>query len=182
MANRAYLFCSDCDPNDPLTWSELDTNGQHYYDSRHNIPLSWFFFFRPDDVKLVDVYFASKHLKDVTYWQEPKFMADKRHALEVFKQNEALLAKIVGPGLHTQAFAKFLPFLEHLPGDCLCIDPGQVAQGDEEDYLPLRRVVERIGDEDSSVQALQEALSRFSKLTYKDEDDARLNVIGYTYW
>ena len=55
MANRAYLFCSDCDTGDPLTWSELDRNGQHYYDSYHNIPLAWFFFFKPDDVKLIDV-------------------------------------------------------------------------------------------------------------------------------
>jgi hypothetical protein len=182
MANRAYLFCSDGDPNDPQTWANLDKNKQHYYDSRHNIPLSWFFFFQPHDVKLVDVFFANGYLKAVDYWQEPKFMADKQKALEVFEQNEALLAQIVGPGLYSAAFARFLPSLQRMPGDCLCMDPAEIAQGDEEDYLPLKEIVELISNKDTPVQALREALNRFSMLTYKDENDASRNVIGCTYW
>jgi len=182
MANRAYLFCSDCNADNPFTWIELDRNNQRYYDSRHNIPLSWFFFFRRDDVKLVDVFHAHGYLKDATYWQEPKFMADKQKALQTFKQNEALLAQIVGPGLYSEAFADFLPSLERMPGECLCMDPTEIAQGDEDDYLPLRQIVELIGNKESPTQALREALSRFCMTTYEDKDHIVRNVVGCTYW
>jgi len=186
MANRAYLFCSDCDPGDPLTWSELDRNGQRYYDSYHNIPLAWFFFFKPDDVKLIDVCSSIIPFVDKTLWQdqwqEPKFMASKRQALETFKQREPLLSQIVGSGLYSDAFARFLPFLESLPGACLCMDPGEVAQGDEEDYLPLRRAVELVDNGEMPLQILREALGRFSEVAYKDGDDFVLNLIGTTYW
>jgi len=182
VANQAYLFTSNSDPNDPFTWEERDVNARHFYWSRWTIPLAWFFFFQPDDIKLVDRFSAHGYLKDVSYWQEPKFMANKQQAFETFKQNEAALAQLVGPDLYSEYFTYLLPSLQRMPGECLCMDTAEIAQDNEADYLPLRQIVELIGNKDSPVQALQEAVSRFSKLTYKDEDDIRLNVVGYTYW
>ena len=84
--------------------------------------------------------------------------------------------------MYSDAFARFLPFLESLPGACLCMDPGEVAQGDEEDYLPLRRAVELVDNGEMPLQILREALGRFSEVAYKDGDDFVLNLIGTTYW
>jgi len=181
MANRAYLFCSDSSPDDPLTWADLDMNEQIYFDSRHNIPLSWFFFFQPVDVKLVDRFSAQGYLKDVHYWQQPKFMADKALAFDTFRSREALLAQIVGPGLYTAAYENFLPRVHSLPGSCLCMDPREIAQDDEDDFLPLKHIVELIADAATSLDTLKEALRRFSRGDYKDCDNLEVNVFGYTY-
>ena len=62
-------------------------------------------------------------------------MADKQKALYTFKQNEALLVQIVGLDLYCEAFADFLPSLGHMTGECLCMDPVEVTQGDEDDFL-----------------------------------------------
>jgi len=182
VANEAHLFTSNSDPDDPLTWEDRDVNARHFYWSRWTIPVAWFFLFQPDNIKLIDHFSAQGYLKDVRYWQEPKFMANKQQAFKTFKQNEPLLAQVVGPDLYSAYFEHLLPSLKRMPGECLCMDPSQIAQDDEEDYLSLKWIVELIGSEDAPVQALREALSRFSKLTYQNEDDARLNVIGYTYW
>ena len=181
MANRAYLFCSDADPTDRFDWIELDRNDQIYYDSRHNIPLSWFFFFQATDVKLIPVIFANGYLKDVSYWQEPKFMADKKQALDIFRSREALLIQVVGPGLYCPAFEYFLPRIESLPGNCLCMDPGEVAQGDEEDFPPMKRILELIEGTSTPLDTLKEALSQFSRVDYKDGDNLEVNIFGYTY-
>jgi len=109
-------------------------------------------------------------------------MANKQQAFETFKQNEAALAQLVGPDLYSEYFTYLLPSLQRMPGECLCMDTAEIAQDNEDDYLPLRQVLELIGNKDSPVQALREAVARSSKLTYKDEDDVRLNVVGYTYW
>jgi len=181
MANRAYLFSSECNPDESLTWLDLDRNEQRYYDSRHNIPLAWFFFFQPADVKLVDRFSAQGYLKDVRYWQQPKLMAHKRRAFDTFGANQPLLSQIVGPGLNTASFERFIPTLQSMTGDCLCLDPREIAQDDEDDFLPLRRIVELIDDKITSLETLKAALGSFSRVAYKDEDDLVLNVLGYTY-
>lgn len=181
MANRAYLFSSDCNPDDSMTWVDLDMNVQHYYDSRHRIPVSWFFFFRPDDVNLVDQFSANGYLKDVSYWQEPKFMAGKQQAFDLFNQNQPLLSQIISTDFEHPAFADFIPSLHRLSGTSLCMDPREIAQDNEDDLLPLRRVLELITEKNTPVETVKSALSRFCRLSYKDEDDMILNVIGYTY-
>ncbi len=181
MANRAYLFCSDAGPDDPCTWIDLDSDRQIYYDSRHNIPLSWFFFFQPADVKLIDKIMPQGYLKDVSYWQEPKFMAGKNRALDTFRSREALLARIVGTGFYCDAYEYFLPRIESMPGNCLCMDPAEVAQGDEEDFAPLKHILELVADVAVPLDALKEALRGFSTVDNEDEDRFVVNTFGHTY-
>ncbi len=113
---------------------------------------------------------------------EPKLVASKQQAFETFRQNESRLERIVGTDLYSRISADFLPSLQRMSGDSLCMDLGDLAEDNAEDSLLMTQIAELIGSEDTPVRAVREALSRFSTLTYKDENDARLNVIGCTYW
>ena len=108
-------------------------------------------------------------------------MANKEQALDLFRSREALLSKIVGPALNMDAFKRFLPRLHRMPGNCLCMNPGEVAQGDEEDFLPLKHILELIADSTTPLDVLQEALRQFSQVNYAEEDDVVVNIVGYTY-
>ena len=78
MANRAYLYTSDR----PDNWERPQ---EDYYDSRWTIPLAWFFFYKPSDIRMVDVHSGGSH------WQEVKFSAEKQTALARFAAREPLL-------------------------------------------------------------------------------------------
>ena len=175
MANRAYLFCSESDPDNPLTWAECRTNEQPYYDSRHGIPLAWLFFFQPGDCKLIDVSYNQSH------WQEPKLMSDKTQAIDYFKQKQAVLAELVGPRFYGTALDRFLPALQQMPGDCLCMDPAEVIE-DEGYYLLFCQIAELIADKATPKTVLKEALGQFGFLTFKDDYEFALYVFGATYW
>ena len=141
------------------------------------MPLSWFFFFHPDDVKMLPV------ISGNSAWEEVKFMADKQTALYRFQEREPLLARVVGPLLYNDAFSRFLPALQDLPGTCLCLDPSEVMQEEDEDEARRsRHILQLIGAASPDLVALEKALSFFAQTKFRDEDDAILNVLGYTYW
>lgn len=182
MANRAYLFCSDCDPDDPSAWTNLAHNDQPYYDSRHGIPLSWFCFFKPTEVNINESVLTEGYKEGAVHWYGPTFMANKQQALEGFRHNEARLAQIVGPALYTEAYRRFLPTLSEMRGCCLCMDPTEIAEEGELDLIRFRRILELFNDKDAPVEAIKEAVTNFSRTVYKNQDNLDLDVIGVTYW
>ena len=176
MANRAYLFCSDCDPNEPKTWVNLDVNaGHNYYDSRHGIPLAWFFFFHTNAVKMVPVTGYG------STWQEVKFMADKHQAIRYFSEKQSLVSLIVGPLLPSDALEQFLMRIESWPGNCLLVDPSEVVEDGDADAVWFRRITKLIGEDKPDMKALREDLGHYSFVNFKNEYQAILNVLGCTY-
>lgn len=66
MANRAYLYSSDC--SNPQS---IDPNWEFYLDSRHYLPLSWIFLFSANSFQTVEIKCAS------STWREGYFSATK---------------------------------------------------------------------------------------------------------
>ena len=73
MANRAYLYS-----NEHYSWDAWERHGDLYYDSRWDIPLAWFFFFRPENAGMAHFSFTDSYATD--RWQEPKFAAKNSYS------------------------------------------------------------------------------------------------------
>lgn len=116
MANRAYLYSSD----QPDAWERLD---EDYYDSRWTIPLAWFFFYRPENIRMVEAHYGNSH------WQEVKFSADKRDALVLFATREPLLMSLTEGKLSRDMVAEFAETVKKWSGCFLLMDPREVLGG-----------------------------------------------------
>jgi len=167
VANRAYLFSSDSSPEDPATWQEMERGGEHrYYDSRHGIPLAWFFFFRPHNAKRGEV---------------ARCMAGKDQAILLFEQRAVLLDQIVGPIFSGEACKQFVTDVSRQPGKCLCMDSLEVLEDGEEDWARFQSILELIDADKPDLKSIAEAVSHYSRTQYKGESDMLLNVFGVTY-
>src|SRR5829696_9195592 len=103
MANRAYLY-----PHPRPAFERFEFGlPERYYDSRHTIPLGWFFFFRAADVTLVE---TKNPWPDVMVTAAPKAAA-----LDLFRARRPLLAPyLVGQPL-LEAAEGLVEDLAHWP-------------------------------------------------------------------
>ena len=168
MANRAYLYSSDC----PDAWKQPE---EGYYDSRWTIPLAWFFLFRPGDVRLIDV--AS--------WKEVRLSAEKISALDVFRIRRPLLMSLIGHRISGEEVEQFIATIRERPGRHLLMNPDEVLCGfgddDEVDADRFTRICEVLGDGDGSAEAAREATLRYVGDLDPDPLRCECQVLGYTY-
>lgn len=166
MANRAYLY-----PH-PRPVFERSESGlpERYYDSRHTIPLAWFFFFRPADVVMANV-------QD---WQEVKLAAPKAAALDLFRSRRPLLDRHLPEKPLMDAATALIDDLNRWPGEYLLLDPAEVVDGDD---LRHKTRFESITDSlDASHLERFDVLIRPYGYSSSNDLDTRLgHVLGYTY-
>jgi hypothetical protein len=175
VANRAYLFS-----NDRLdAWDEA-REAEGYYDSRWTIPLAWFYFFRPEDVCLVDVHYGDSQ------WQQVKLGAEKDSALTLFQVREPLLMSVIGHRISCDAVAEFVATVGKRPGRYLLMDPQEVLGGlGEDDEAHAKRFTEilsTLGDGQGSTDAARAATLPYVGEFETDPDRCVCQVLGYTYW
>ncbi len=170
MANRAYLYSSDR----PDNWERPKKD---YYDSRWTIPLAWFFFYGPDDVRMVDVHFQGSH------WQEVKFSAEKQTALALFAARLRLLMALVEGKISSATVREFVAILENRAGRYLLMDPGPVPGGmfgdDPLHAEQFARLVELLSSEDVPLELVREAFLPYVGDLSSDQDQCQ--VIGSAY-
>jgi hypothetical protein len=120
VANRPYLYSADRldDWDHPANEPEKD-----YYDSRWVIPLAWFFFYAPSNIRMVDMQFGKSQ------WQEIKLAADKVTATDLFMRRRGLFFSIVENQIEENDVMQFLAELTAWPGQFLLLDPGEVLHG-----------------------------------------------------
>lgn len=168
MANRAYLFSSDL----PDAWAFPE---DRYYDSRWNIPLSWFFFYELPDIKHVRVTFME------SAWDELKLASDREAAIRRFEVRRPVLEAAVGAGLPTGAIDALVNDVRGWQGRYLLLDPEEILDDEaEKDLDLLSRILQAI--EMGGSDAVLEAARRF---VYPFDDDpkrCRDVIIGCTYW
>jgi hypothetical protein len=176
MADRAYLYSDDR----PDAWSAPQ---EGYYDSRWTIPLAWFFFFEPGDVRLIEVDHGGAN------WQEVRLSAEKECALEVFERRKALLLSAIARRLGGDAVERFLSTVRGRPGRYLLMDPDEVLGGINGGFADDRGHAERIaqilailGDGSCSAEAAREATGPYVKDPSSDPDRCEVQILGYTYW
>ena len=176
MADRAYLYSDDR----PDAWNAPE---EGYYDSRWTLPLAWFFFFRPGDVRLIDVAYGDSR------WQEVRLSAEKDSALELFVLRKPLLISIIGHRLGDHAVARFVSTVGGSHGRYLLIDPDEVLGGINCGFDDDRGHAERIahilavlGDGSCPSDAAREITGPYVKELSPDPNRFESQVLGYTYW
>lgn len=148
-------------------------------DSRHTIPLAWFFFFRPDDIQIVDVRYGGSH------WQEVKLSAEKPNSLDLFAARQPPLRLLVEDCVTREKTARFLATIERRPGRFLLMDPREVLSGigndDEVDAQTFLRILQLLDSDEASPDVVREAMHPFVGNLSSDLDQRECQVIGYTY-
>jgi hypothetical protein len=175
MADRAYLHSDDR----PDAW---DAPEEGYYDSRWTLPLAWFFFFRPGDVRLIDVDYGNSR------WQEVRLSAEKDSALELFELRKPLLMSIIDQRIGDDAVARFVSTVGGRHGRYLLIDPDEVLGGINCGFDDDRGHAERIahilavlGDGSCTADAAREITGPYVKEFSPDPNRFECQVLGYTY-
>ncbi|MBI3409142.1 MAG: hypothetical protein HY040_12415 [Planctomycetes bacterium] len=173
MANRAYLYSSDR----PDAWGFPD---EDYYDSRHTIPLAWFFFYQPGDIRIVNVHYNGSH------WQEVKFSTEKESALVLFAARQPLVMSLVEGRISAETVTTFVTTVAKRRGRFLQMNPGSVlsAMPDDDPIHAERfaRILELLGRcEGSGEEAVREAIRPYVGSLDADRDRSLRQVIGYTY-
>lgn len=169
MANRAYLY-----PHPSPAFERFGPGlPERYYDSRHTIPIGWFFLFRIRDVVLVDV-------QD---WHEVKLAAPKAAALDLFRARRPLLDRyLLGTPLLDAATA-LVNDLDRWPGEYLLLDPAEVIGGTDGDDPHHKSQFESITEslDASQPERIDAALRPYVGPLSDDVDTRLCQVLGYTY-
>lgn len=176
MADRAYLYSDDR----PDAW---DAPEEGYYDSRWTIPLAWFFFFGPGDVRLIEVVYGGAR------WEEVRLSAEKDPALEAFERRRPLLLSAIDGRLPDEAVEVFLSKVAGRFGRYLLMDPDEVIGGinggfdDDRGHAGrIARILDVLGDGSCSARAVLEATGPYVKELPPDPDRWEVSILGYTYW
>lgn len=175
MADRAYLYSDDR----PDAWKAPE---DCYYDSRWTIPLAWFFFFKPEDVRLVDAHYEGSQ------WQEVRLSAAKLTALELFERRKALLMSIIGHRMGDEAITRFVSTVRGRRGRHLFVNPDEVLGGincdfedDQGHAVHIAQILATLGDGSCLVEKAIEITAPYVKDFSPDPDRFECQVLGYTY-
>lgn len=170
MANRAYLYASDTD--DDQAWELPDDS--EYYDSRHTIPVAWWFLLDPSDVRFVNVCSWG------ATWQVLRFVANRVDALDRFRARRSLLNSLIGTHLDELQLDYFVAVLSEWPGRFLLLDPDEILQDDPvEDAQLILPTLTGLKQGSLTVNEVLQGLQRFSAIIPGDR--AEVSVVGYNY-
>jgi len=176
VANRAYLYSASRadDWDHPAKDPEKD-----YYDSRWVIPLAWFFFYVPSNIRMVDVQFGKSQ------WQEIKLAADKATAADVFSRRRPLLLSIIKNHLEEDAVSQLHAAITHWPGQFLLMDPDEVFGGMSQNSSwhaeRFNRILSLLAIDRPDPKIVLEAIYPYIGNFDSDHDRRRGQVVGYTY-
>jgi len=176
MADRAYLYSEDR----PDAWNAPE---EGYYDSRWTLPLAWFFFFKPGDIRLIDVVHGDSQ------WQEVRLSAEKDSALALFQLRKPLLMSIIGHRVSGDAVATFIATVNGRPGRYLLLDPDEVLGGigcgfdDDRGHAErIAQILTILGDGSCTAEVAREITGPYVKELSPDPDRCECQILGYTYW
>jgi hypothetical protein len=172
MANRAYLYVSDTEGSDnfrlidgpPESW---------YYDSRHNVPPAWLFFFAAADVRLAHV----------QSWHQVRLVSPRLVAVERFHSREPLLRALLGDAVGWHWVEGFVRDIALTAGTSLILDPNEIVMGgglgEDEEYADHLRTL--LGMLDAPLPAGPLVRDWWDREASVGAADARLRLLGTTY-
>ncbi len=169
MANSAYLYTSERSNE----WKRPHVD-EEYCDSRWNIPMAWFFFFRLEDVRLVRVHHAGSS------WWEVRFSAEKKAAVKLFLARVPLLLAVVEGRIRRERLDEFAATISERPGRFLLMDPSEIIDGDDLGYARrFARMLQVLGTGDGSPEAAREALEGYAECPNSLADRHEGWVLGF---
>lgn len=176
MADMAYLYTDDR----PDAWEEPE---EGYCFSKWLIPLAWFFFFKPEDVRLIDV------RSDDSIWQEVRITAEKGHAVELFEIRKPLLMSLIDDRIDGASVEAFVSTVSNRPERFLLINPNEVLGGvdcafddDEGQARRISEILANLGDGSCPTNLARELTVPYVKEFSTDPNRCRGQILGYIDW
>ena len=171
MANRAYLYVSDTEGRDDATYTE-DVPECWYYDSRHNLPPAWLFFFDTADVRLIPR----------EGWQEVRFVAPLVPAVDRFLRRGPLLRSLLRRDIDWKWVEAVVRDFSQMDGANLILDPREVIQSDDAtEAARLRGVLSRLDALPPADPAVQAVWNENVYDPTASGERYRLQALGCTY-
>lgn len=174
MANRAYLYSVAM--QDAAAWKRPDYS---YLDSRHNIPVSWLFFFTPDSrCRFHDNY-------GVSQWDEVKLLTERRLAVERFQARRGLLDTVLGPVTFSQQLDDLAARVSNWTGTYLALDPEEIFMAmphdDEWHFDTLGQLLASIDTMAPDPVRVRRILQVYCALHSDDPQRHAVNIVGCSY-
>ena len=175
MADRAYLYSDDR----PDAWDAPESG---CYDPRWTLPIAWLFFFRPEDVRLIDVQYGGSQ------WQEVRMSSETSTALELIERRKPLPMSIVGHRIVDDVVARCVSKVGGGRGQYLMVDPSGVLGGINRDFEDDRghagriaRILAVLGDGSCPAEVARETTWPYVTDYSPDPAKFECQALGYTY-
>jgi hypothetical protein len=176
MANRAYLFSFD--EIDEIPDWRLSARAK-YYDSRWSIPLAWFFFFQPGDVKMLQVKRRSES------WEEPKLVTVRESALKTFASRQGALLAVADGRVTSGLLDRLANDVATWPGKLLVLDPCEILMGvgesDDWHYAKIESILQLLSTEGVTPDEIRSETALYWHPETKYDGQDAGNFIGFTY-
>ncbi|WP_394795036.1 hypothetical protein [Armatimonas sp.] len=176
MANRAYLTTHDLLGVNKTTL--LLADDFRYFDSRWTIPLAWLFFYRPEELVVVD---------EDGWGPMLRLVADRLSACDYFTQKRPLLEALAGN-------MEFMLPLNRLysrvrdwrQGKYLILIPDQIWESFPDDIPVYRPLFEAIADPQATPDSIRLRIAgiphSYVVTEFTDPERFEIHLTGYTYW
>lgn len=188
MANRAYLYARE-----ESVFRRLyeEHTAPWYYDSRHYIPFSWFFFFMPEDVKLIGVDVSHDPVLRSLPGQphvveEVRLICKRPLALDRFARRRQLLEALVCPSLDPSEISELVRRVQLWTGEYLAVNPDEVLGGGclnspESAVEAIRSTIDQIERGVTLLSHYQNNLGYLGLDPIDGRDRFTINIVGCTY-
>jgi hypothetical protein len=174
MANRAYLYSKNREEIEG--WEIPEEN---YYDSRWDIPMTWFFFFCERDLWLIENQYSGEGFESL------KLVAEKKSAISLLQSRRVILDKIVKNYLPISPIDDFLEIVSKWPGNYLILDADEIFPElgitDQEHKIKLAEIFTYLDSPCVVLSNVIEFLQFYSYISSENKDGYLANIIGVTY-
>ncbi len=154
-----------------------------YYDSRHTIPVAWWFLFEPPDVLRIERELPDQcgRLQRVQY---VRFRVERERAIDRFVSRRQYLTSLVRGRVEPRHVDFFVAILQAWSGRYLVMNPNEILQRSvEEDLAVVAKIVEIASTPKPDMEAFVTSFSYVCAVPAESDDaDARqVKVLGFTY-
>lgn len=182
MANRAYLFSTD----DPDRWSpERANHSTPYMDSRHTIPLAWWFLFAPEEVRTVMDPPTIVGAMGVGPFTDIYVRTARTTAIDRWDRRRHLLEHLVRGKLDVRYLEYLRAVLEAWSGLYLVLDPGEVlgsiGRSTQADGKAFAEILATLAVAAPDIEAFVRRSSTYSSLDLRVISDIESAIVGCAY-
>ena len=182
MANRAYLFPTD----DPNCWDpDRESGDSVYYDSRHTIPLAWWFLFNPEDVRTIEIGPTKVGSITLKGHSELRLRCERQTALSRLADRHDALEQVVRGRVDKRVLKFFRAILDEWSGRYLVMNPEEPLwvwpEDTQEHFGAFKKLIATLASPTPDLESLSKLSSNYSSMDSHVIADIKTAVVGCAY-
>lgn len=173
MANRAILYSTDKEKPEDLNRND----DIYYFDSRHSIPVAWFFFFREVSICSHDITFNQSS------WKEIYLFSYKNDAITLYQSRISILIKLTNGLIKQDIALKICEVLKKYPGSKLLLNGSQVIEEEDHNLVSkqIAAILNSIENPFTTPEEFKKIIEPFNTHFWKKETNKIVQGIGCYY-